>query len=418
MAAYQNLFRSTRLAVTIFTAFCAFTAAHAVTNITFYAASDVHYGLTGTTSGYNRDSSRARMVGHLNNLPGTAWPTAIGGTVAEPRGLLIPGDLTENQDTAQWNQYISVYGIAGIQNNPKAVRWPVYESLGNHDFYVTSYIKDTLHTVKKLIARNAARLSTFTNSDSSGYNYSWDWDGVHFVNLNLYAGGTELGYNGYRPLKALQFLTADLAAHVGTSGRPVFIMQHYTFDANGNAQNDWNPTLKEAAWAVLQSYNVIGLLHGHSHAEKIYKWNNIDVFDDGSVMTGDAMVFHITDGRMVVATRATSTAGVASWSTNASLLLDKTISMGTPIALRPGQKRAYRDGLFVVAEGGPSLVLPGSVKRVEIIDMAGRRVATTPVRDGRAEWNRRDESGKRVAPGLYGVRERGRRLSLGKILLN
>jgi hypothetical protein len=44
-------------------------------------------------------------------------------------------------------------------------------------------------------------------------------------------------------------------------------------------------------------------------------------------------------------------------------------------------------------------------------------VASLPVRDGRAEWSRRDASGKRVAPGLYGVREAGRRASIGKILL-
>jgi cytolysin (calcineurin-like family phosphatase) len=390
------------------------TATQAATDITFFAASDVHYGLTGATSGYNRDSSRARMITHLNTLPGTSWPTAIGGTVAEPRGLLMPGDLTETQDTVSWNQFTAAYRITGGSTAPGTLRFPVFEATGNHDFYTTGYIKDTLHTVKKLIARNAARAGSFTRMDSSGYNYSWDWDGIHFINLQLYAGSVELGYNGYRPLKALEFLAADLAASIGTSGRPVFIMQHYTFDANGNAQNDWNPTLKAAAWAILQNYNVIGLLHGHSHAEKIYKWNNIDVFDDGSVMVGDAMVFRITEGRLVVANRLTTTAGVTSWG---PLLLDKTFSMGTPIAVKPGQRTTHHSILFSIPETGWNTLIPSTVKRLEVTNLQGKRVRLLPVRNNRVEWNRRDLKGHRVAPGLYLIREEGKAGSLGKVLL-
>jgi cytolysin (calcineurin-like family phosphatase) len=317
--------------------------------------------------------------------------------------------MIDYQDSILWERYTADFGV----NGEKKLTWPTLEGAGNREFYVTGNIKDTTWMVRKLIARNALRTQAI-NRDTSGFHYSWDWDGVHFVNLNLYGGGTELGYLGYRPMRALEFLAEDLAARVGTSGRPVFIMQHYPLRDN----TYFPPAQRTLMSNVIRDYNVIGIVHGHSHAEAVYKWivsgDTVDVFDDGTAQNGDMMVFQITDGRLRAISRTHTT-----WST--TVLLDKTISMGTPIPVRPGETRAYhdtyRDGLFVVAEGGPSLVLSGGVRRVEIIDLAGRHVASLPVRDGRAEWNRRDAAGKRVAAGLYGVREGGRRASIGKKLL-
>src|SRR6185295_3315755 len=86
-------------------------------DITFFSISDTHYGnVTAPTSGTglaSRDTARARMPGILNNLPGTAYPTAVGGTVGVPRGVMIPGDLIENPDTALWARYAADYGVNG-----------------------------------------------------------------------------------------------------------------------------------------------------------------------------------------------------------------------------------------------------------------------------------------------------------------
>ena len=280
----------------LFAGLCAASAAMAGTDLTFFLTSDVHYGNNTATN----DTNRNRMVGYMNNLPGTDYPTAFGGKVAAPRGVVIAGDLIERVDTVYWNQYTADYGI----NGEKRLKYPVFDAFGNHEFTVTSTIKDTLFMVRRMIARNLPRRSYFSSMDSSGFHYSWDWDGVHFVNLNIYAGSTELGYNGYRPLKALEFLTQDLAANVGTSGRPVILVQHYTMDANGNANNDLTNTIKSLVWTVVQNYNIVAILHGHSHSKKVYKWNNIDVIDNGAAIVGDMVVLKITEGHFTAISRS------------------------------------------------------------------------------------------------------------------
>jgi hypothetical protein len=409
----SRLFALTALAAVLgLTAVLSTQPVEAATNITFFAASDMHFGNSSATN----DTNRNRMPARLHALPGLNWPTAIGGVVDTPRALLNPGDLIERQDSILWLSYTNILGI----NGEKVLKYPVFESTGNHDFYTTGTTNgrpaktDTLWVTKQLIERNLPRRASFTNYDSAGYHYSWDWDGVHFINLNLYAGSTELGYNGYRPQKALEFLTQDLAAHVGTSGRPVFIMQHYTFDANGNVNNDWTPTLKAKAWTVLQNYNVIGLLHGHSHGKKFYRWNNIPVFDDGSVMVGDALVFRITDGRLVAANRIASGVGTA-WGT---LVFDSTISMGT-VGVKQAHTNisAYHNILFSIPEAGFNQLIPASVRRIMVSNLAGKTVRVLAVRNNRIEWNRKDAYGQRVPAGLYVIREEGKGVALGKVLL-
>lgn len=381
----------------------------AATNITFYAASDAHYGQTGTVGTITKDSARALMPGFLNNLPGITYPSAIGGgTVASPRAVLMAGDLIEVQDTTLWNTYSSAYGI----NGEKKLLWPLIEGTGNHDFYVTGAIKDTTWMVQKLSARNALRTSIVkTGQDSMGYHFSWDWDGVHFVNLNLYGGGTEVGYSGYKPLAARQFLATDLANNVGASGRPVFIMQHYPL----RDDTFFPSTLRSQMATILRNYNVIGILHGHSHNEAIYKWivagDTIDSFDDGSIMNGDMMVFQITDGRLRVAARANTT-----WST--TVYLDKTIDMGTPVGLRSAKNNdVYRTNLVSIPEANWNLQVPSTVRRIEVSNLLGKRVRMLTLHGDRFDWNRKDTRGNRVEPGLYFFRDETKGTPLGKVLL-
>ena len=383
--------------------------AHAATDLTFFLTSDVHYGNHTAAN----DTNRNRLPGYMNNLPGVAYPSSIGGTVATPRGLLIAGDLVERIDTVYWNEYTSVYGISG----EKKLKYPVFDAFGNHDFYTTGTIKDTLYGVRKMIERNAPRRSYFTSMDSAGYHYSWDWDGVHFVNLNIYAGSSELGYNGYRPLKALEFLTEDLAKNVGTSGRPVILFQHYTMDANGNANNDWTNTMKSLVWNVVQNYNIIAILHGHSHSKKMYKWNGIDVIDNGAAILGDMVVIKITDGHFQAISRsAAATATSQTWSS--TLILDKTISMGTPISTKAGRRNPYQNILFTIPETGWNQMIPAGVKRLEVVDLRGERVRQLRAANGRVEWDRRDSKDRRVTAGIYWIREEGKTGSLGKVLLH
>jgi hypothetical protein len=403
------MLRAPTFQTSLFFAAVTATIAFAATNITFYAASDPHYGQTGTVGSITKDTARARMIGYLNNLPGVTYPTAIGGgIVAAPRAVLMAGDLIEVQDSVQWSQFTNDYGV----NGEKKLVWPLIEGTGNHDFYITGNIKDTTWVVKKLIARNALRTSIVkTGQDSLGYHFSWDWDGVHFVNLNLYGGGTEAGYSGYKPLAARQFLANDLATNVGTSGRPVFIMQHYPL----RDDTYFPSTLRTQMSTILRNYNVIGILHGHSHNEAIYKWivsgDTIDSYDDGTIMNGDVMVFQITDGRLRVSARSNTT-----WST--TVLQDKTIDMGTPVGLRAGKAGgAYRNVLFSVPDAGWNQQVPATVRRIEVTNLQGKRIRLLTQRNGRFEWNRKDLRGHRVQPGLYLFRDEIKGTPLGKLVL-
>jgi 3',5'-cyclic AMP phosphodiesterase CpdA len=378
-------------------------SSRAATNLTFYAISDTHYGQHSAA----KDTNRVRMLGILNNLPGTELPASIGGgPLAAPRGVLVAGDLTERIDTALWREYTDDYGVSG----DKKLLWPTYEAMGNHEFYTTGTIKDTLYNVNRMIQRNIARRATFTDMDSTGYHYSWDWEGVHFINLNLYAGSTELGYSGFRPMKAKEFMIADLAKNVGSSGRPVFLMQHYMLRANSTV--DWTDQMKSQIYAILQNYNVIGILHGHSHTKQVYKWNGIDIFDDGTVMNGEMMVFHISDGNFRMVNRVNN-----AWGT---LTLQKTISMGEPLSARNNRmpaSAAYRNIIFAIPDVGWNQQIPATVRRIEIANLQGRKVRVLAVRNSRIEWNRKDAYGQSVPAGLYVIREEGTVLALGKVLL-
>src|SRR5690606_26661782 len=152
----------------------------------------------------------------LNSLPGRTYPASMGGGIIDtPRGVLITGDLVHHMDSVSWKQYEADYGVFG----GKKLNFPTFEALGNHDFYV--FEPDTFWVMKKMVERNKQRLPYLTSIDSTGLHYSWEWDGVHFINLNTYAGDTYKGPRSFYPLYALQFLKHDLEVNVGSSGKPV-----------------------------------------------------------------------------------------------------------------------------------------------------------------------------------------------------
>ena len=373
-------------------------------DITFFSISDTHYGQHSAS----KDTNRVRMPGLINSLPGTAFPaSAGGGTVGTPRGVVLPGDLVELPQDSLWNQYTADYGV----NGEKKVHFPVYDGLGNHDQPGVSQ-----GILPKFVARNATRQNP-VNFDSTGYNYSWDWDGVHFIHLNLYAGGTEKGYfstgtagNGGDPLNSRAFLQNDLSTRVGTSGRPVFIMQHYPLTDT----TYWNANAKQLFYTAIQGYNVVGFINGHSHAKTFYKWNGIDAYDDGTVMNGDIVVFHITDNRLLAVNRLTTISGstvTASWGT---LISDKTISMGTATSVTRAD--GSRAGLFIV--DGMSQRIPASARKIDIVNLQGRFVRRLQVDHERVEWDRRDAQGHWVSSGLYFIKVVGHSITFGKFALH
>jgi len=106
--------------------------------------------------------------------------------------------------------------------------------------------------------------------------YSWDWEGVHFIQLNLSPADRPVQYKiAQNPFMALSFLKADLAKQVGDSGRPVILVHHYGFDIfsmgieeDGNINPGgewWTAEDRRQYWEVLKPYNVIVIFSGHAH---------------------------------------------------------------------------------------------------------------------------------------------------------
>jgi hypothetical protein len=62
-------------------------------DVTFFIASDTHYGLSQIEDNEKLNKDAIQI---LNHLAGTAFPNPEFGTVPEPRAVLVPGDLTDS----------------------------------------------------------------------------------------------------------------------------------------------------------------------------------------------------------------------------------------------------------------------------------------------------------------------------------
>jgi hypothetical protein len=272
--------------------------AQAFGDITFFVGSDLHYGYN-LQSPTSDEISRATL-GRMNLLPGQSYPaTAGGGPVAAPRGVLLVGDLTDLGAGSQWSSFTNDWGL----NGERRLSFPVYEGYGNHDALGT-VVPNGIKT------RNASRTGV-SNISTNGYHYSWDWDFLHVVCLNLFPGN-EPGQNllGGDPRNSLQFLVADLALRVGNSGRPVVLIQHFGFDSF--SLDWWTAQQRTKFYAAISNYNVIAIFAGHNHDLDFIQWKGFDTFNDGTIgsFTGNFLVAHVTRTNLVVIERtATSTWG-------------------------------------------------------------------------------------------------------------
>lgn len=183
------------------------------------------------------------------------------------RGVIISGDLTQNTRRDEFDKYKKLTGSYAPY---------VFEGLGNHDMVNEKYcwlVRAGVcpEIIENYITRN--RSQRFANRQ--GIHYSWNWDDVHFVQLNLYPGnadGPTSAASNLSPKKSLDFLIQDLAKQVGNSGRPVVLIHHYGFDntsitsgRTAGAEYGWTVSETKAYWNAIASYNVVGIITGHLH---------------------------------------------------------------------------------------------------------------------------------------------------------
>ena len=249
------------------------------------------------------------MAKDMVSLPGTAYPdTTL--KVAKPEWVAFTGDISDHARKEEWDRFTSIFGLNGEGYFP----FLVYEGFGNHDGPTStnpeSYIRNG---VKE---RNLKRKGIENISDN-GLHYSWNREGIHFVNLNSYPGNKwdpECGWchyfhDGFREAAfSLDFLKKDLKESVGDSGKPVILFFHYGL--TGWSNEWWTPAEQESFYNAIKDYNVIAIFHGHEHVVNHYEWKNIAVWCVGSThksaKTGEYLVVHITNNQLFVAVRKRS----------------------------------------------------------------------------------------------------------------
>jgi len=273
-------------------------------DLTFYLVSDTHYGASLTINSANQTT-----IDIMNGLPGTKFPAeAGGGLVRTPRGVLVLGDLVDEggaEDAPHfWQQFVADYGL----NGEGRLAFPVYEGVGNHDGGQEDYIRWQVRGRNLQRKRQAGIYTT-------GLHYSWDWENVHFVHLNLYPGsggediinpwGTYFEGSWKYPEHSLEFLIDDLDKNVGKSGRPVVIIQHYGFD--DWSKGWWSENERVLFYKAIKNYNVIAIFWGHSHLSQFISWKGINTWCVGSGQQdpepGQFFVVNINPKEMIVAER-------------------------------------------------------------------------------------------------------------------
>jgi cytolysin (calcineurin-like family phosphatase) len=263
-------------------------------DLTFFFTADTHYGLD--LWNYNEPANKA-TIDAMNALPGTLYPSSIGGVVGTPSGVLVAGDLTDTPEYINFNG-ASIpqigWAVQGFDDDYAVdgsgrIHYPVYEGYGNHDVDNTTHS----YTLDGIMARNLVRPGVVHLSDN-GLNYSWNWQGVHFINLNIYPGMTD------RSAYSLAFLQEDLL-HYANTNTPIVLMQHFGFDSFGLGW--WTDQERQAFANVIDGYNILGIFHGHLHTTMKYQWNGYDVFNGSAAKDGNFLVVRIHGDQMDVASR-------------------------------------------------------------------------------------------------------------------
>lgn len=234
--------------------------------LTFFVTSDSHYEAIEKIE--RNDRNRATIL-RMNTLPGEAWPNIVGGgRVGVPRGVLALGDLIDDGDKEgetyiQWQHFTEQFGLDGTDG---LLKYPVFEGWGNHDGPPSMFIKQRLSVREEVRRRNEKRLKggRIQHVSDNGLHYSWDWNGVHFIQANFYPADKQNASVRYSlpwhdPENALAFVKQDLVANVGDSGRPVIIMAHCGFDTDWWNLEDWT-----AFYQAVKPYHVIAYFHGHT----------------------------------------------------------------------------------------------------------------------------------------------------------
>lgn len=296
-------------------------------DVTFLAFGDSQYGnnnpvgtppVHGPGVQKNRLDMNLKNIKALNRAEELTWPSGFvsaGQNISRVRGVVIAGDITQEADGCttdlgtgsncgwirnayerslwyqsvpedhaftEWAQFRDEYGLCG----DKEMIHPAYEGAGNHDYF-RDVGEEYEHPVHKYIAyRNNFRWGVDRVDPMGKGHYSWTWDDVHFVQLNLAATDNTIINESWldgasppellfrismKPYSALSFLKRDLELHA-VPGQPVVLISHYPWAESGR----FPAKDRLALFQVIKDYNVVALVHGHNHSSAFRTWSPCD----------------------------------------------------------------------------------------------------------------------------------------------
>jgi cytolysin (calcineurin-like family phosphatase) len=250
------------------------------TDVTFFVVADTHADPPVDSYDLRAMARAVNAVGRGGSWPGSINGHAtgfLGGAIAEPRGVVLVGDITGWGTAPTEIQTFRHYFEAGNSND--AIRYPAYVGLGNHDVDDADRPPALGEAYRQMYwayvdgrHKGASAPVRTTSFDAGSHSYSWDWDRVHLVQTHRCPGDV-----GYGLPSDLGFLQSDLAAHAA-DGRPVFVFHHYGMDAFGTQDRWWTAAQRAAYRAVLRGYHVASIITGHTHFAMQYDWESLHVF--------------------------------------------------------------------------------------------------------------------------------------------
>ncbi|MCC6523492.1 MAG: metallophosphoesterase [Polyangiaceae bacterium] len=248
---------------------------HGGMDLSFLVTADTHLG-------YGDDEAlNVRAIAAMNDMAGKPFPAAAGGALGEPAGVLVAGDLTDGGKPEEWERFEALYGLTGKEG---VLHYPVFEVLGNHDRAGGTFVE------RQIARRHGAR------------RYAWDWQDVHFVCFGEAPDENDIVW---------------LRDELRRLGKDIGIVLLFHFPLTGPYSHGWwwEDRHRAALRDLLDGYPVLGIFHGHYHANGSYRWNGLDAYNPGSVRHGGRgfIAVRIEDTRMTVAEWSYKLGGFTWW---------------------------------------------------------------------------------------------------------
>jgi cytolysin (calcineurin-like family phosphatase) len=218
------------------------------------------------------------FAAQVEDIRGMALPDSLNNGIPFVKGLVLVGDITQDGRQEEWSSFLKAFTETGESR----LSIPVYEGFGNHDGNIDGPVRQGIRE------RNPGRPG-LTAISGNGLHYAWKWEGIHFLQLNLYPSSEwdpECGWCHYfhasfrEPEESLDFLSAYLADHIHSIEEPIVLFFHYGWDDFSRLW--WTENEMNRFYEVIKDHHVLGIFTGHRHVVNHFSWHGLDIWAAGS----------------------------------------------------------------------------------------------------------------------------------------